>query len=309
MPRKIAKTSTTRGKGTRPNQDKGDRAPPRGLHQTRQQNRSISRKRTREADEPTSKRPRKNPKETTNGRVTTRTRANAQNTRQQPDNDRSEQQQTPRAAPTKQRQPSRSLTEADIPRIVDAFIEALDKRHRRRQIQDADEEVYSEDEDSGVSWEDPSADEEFSSYEVVLNTQYVLVTQLDICIIFISICACYVYACLYMINLACWFLHQPASAVPLMFTTHIPVLSQDHTPTPPPPPPPSLPPRLTAPASAGPLLFPTHSHTSPGIPPPPPPLIKHSSVLISHKYILYGSANQKWTCLPSSFIIHCSGRQ
>ena len=79
MPRKIAKTSTTRGKETcqkPPNQDKGDGAPPRGLHQTRQQNRSISRKRTREADEPTSKRPRKNPKETTNSRVTTRTRAN-----------------------------------------------------------------------------------------------------------------------------------------------------------------------------------------------------------------------------------------
>ena len=152
-------------------------------------------RRTREADEPTSKRPRKNPEETTNGRVTTRTRANAQNTWQQPDNDRSKQQQTPRSAPAKQRQPSQSLNEADIPRIVDAFTEAQDKRHRQRQIQDADEEVYSEDEDSSVSWEDPSADEEFSSKDVVLNTQYVLVTQLDICIVIISICACYFCAC------------------------------------------------------------------------------------------------------------------
>ena len=103
----------------------------------------------------------------------------------------------------------------DIPRIVDAFIEAQDKRHHRRQIQDAGEEVYSEDEDSSVSWEDSSADEEFSSKDVVLNTQYVLVTQLDICIIFISICACYVYACLYMSNLACcWFPH-PSTNLPV----------------------------------------------------------------------------------------------
>ena len=274
MPRNIAKTATTRGKGTHQNpqnQDKGNGAPPRGLHQTRQQNCSISHKRTREADEPTSKRPRKNSKETTNGRVTTRTRANAQNTQQQPYNDHSEQQQTPRAAPAKRRQPSRSLTEADIPWIVDAFIEAQDKHRHRRQIQDTDEEVYYEDEDSSVSLEDPSADEEFSSEDVA---QYVLVTQLDICIVIISICACYVYACLCMSKLACcWFPH-PSTNLPvqchlcsrltfLYFPKIIPLLPcltplpvqghfySRHTfpyfpcntpPPPPPPPPPSTPP-------------------------------------------------------------------
>ena len=170
----------------------------------------------------------------------------------------------PCAAPAKQHQPSRSLTEVDIPRIVDAFIEAQDKRRHRRQIQDAGEEIYSEDEDSSVSWEDPSANEEFSSKDVVLNTQYVLVTQLDICIIFISICACYVYACLYMSSLACYWFPHPSTNLPVQchlcsqltfpcFPKIIP-----------------LPPRLTAPASAEPLLFPTHFHTSPGIPPPPP---------------------------------------
>ena len=265
MPRKIAKTATTCGKGTRlkpPNQDKGDGAPPRGLHQTQQQNCSISRKRTREADKPTSKRPRKNPKETTNGRITTRTRANAQNTRQQPNNDRSEQQQMPRATPAKQHQPSRSLAEADIPRIVDAFIEAQDKCRHRRQIQDANEEVYSEDEDSSVSWEDPSADEEFSSKDIVLNTQYVLVTQLDICIVIISICACYVYACLCMSKLACcWFPH-PFTNLPVQchlcsqFTfLYFPKI----IPSPP----------VSRPCQCRATSVPDTPHTFPGTPPPP----------------------------------------
>ena len=77
------------------------------------------------------------------------------------------------AVPAKLRQPFRSLTEADIPRIVDTFIEAQDKRHRRRQTRDSDaEDVCSEDDlsdsvnDLGDSADKLLTDEDLSSKDV-----------------------------------------------------------------------------------------------------------------------------------------------
>ena len=83
------------------------------------------------------------------------------------------------AVPAKRRQPSRSLTEADIPRIVDAFIEAQDKRRRRRQTRDSDaEDVRSEDDlsdsvdDLGDSTDELLTDEDLSGKDV----NYIFVT-------------------------------------------------------------------------------------------------------------------------------------
>jgi len=79
------------------------------------------------------------------------------------------------AVPPKRPRSSRSLTEADIPRIVDAFIAAQNKRrHHRRPIWNSDaEDGYSEDDpsdsvsDLGDSGGELLTDEDLSSKNFV----------------------------------------------------------------------------------------------------------------------------------------------
>ena len=69
----------------------------------------------------------------------------------------------PQPLPPKQGWPSQGLTVADIPSIVDAFIEAKDGCYTQHLPLDSDEEPHTEDNGASVSSESPLTDKELSA--------------------------------------------------------------------------------------------------------------------------------------------------
>ena len=165
MPKKAAKKKGTTGNRTCQDSEdqssrsaRADEASSRPSRQTR--------KRTREEEtRHTQSRTRKPADNTERARVNPRSRTASQARRKQSGNDGSpppRRQQTPQPPSPKRRRPSRGLTEADIPRIVDAFIAAQEGRQTRHQPPDSDE--YSDMEDDGAS----VTDEEVSGKEYIV---------------------------------------------------------------------------------------------------------------------------------------------
>jgi len=194
MPKVKKKTTITRQKNTRQksgNQDKGWGEYTRQERSTSRQTQSPqfdSRTRSRAnnaANQQNSANPAPKPRQKKGGKMVTNKRT-------------ARQQETPGAPSPKQRRQEQvwSLTEKDIPCLVDAFVKAQ-RRHKKATLVETDEEVDTEEYDSDSS-ETTTPDEKLPGKGIALYTvgdmciRYIMLS--DLCMV-VTMCVCMRVCC------------------------------------------------------------------------------------------------------------------